>query len=230
MEKLLEKAGLFGGTFNPVHIGHLRVAEEVRSGFGLDRVYFIPAAVPPHKENTALAGFDDRCRMIEESISSNPGFIVSDAEFRRGGPSYTVDTVREFTKEAREKTEFFLIIGMDAFFEIETWKAYESLFDLISFIVMTRPLKSARDSRKRYEAMAEHVRRHVDKGYEIDQQKGRLVHEKKQPVWVYNVTPLGISSSQIRGLAGQRDSIKYLVPEAVEEYILKKDLYIYDKQ
>ena len=93
------KIGLFGGTFNPIHFGHLRAALEVREGCGLDRVLLIPAAVPPHKESGALAAAADRLRMIELAVEGEPGITVSDVETRRGGPSYTVDTVRHFHRE-----------------------------------------------------------------------------------------------------------------------------------
>ncbi len=220
--------GLFGGTFNPIHMGHLRVAEEVKAGFGLDSVYFIPAALPPHKETAGLANASDRQEMIARAIHSNPGFAVSDVEIRRAGRSYTIDTVNTFQETAGEDSNFFLLIGMDAFFEITTWKSYEQLLEKISFIVMTRPTDAMPASRRGFDAMAGYARAHVDKRYQVYPGKKCLVHESKKPIWLHEVSRLEISSTKIRSLAGGGQSIKYLLPESVEAYILSKELYTYD--
>lgn len=224
----MKRAGLFGGTFNPIHLGHLRAAEEVKNGFALDCVYFIPAALPPHKNTAGLADAADRQEMIARAIESNPGFALSDVEVRRQGRSYTIDTVRAFQTAQREDAAFYLIIGMDQFFEIDTWKAYESLFAEIPFIVMTRPQASGTDPLKRFDAMAEHARMKVDERYRPRPDKMCLVHETKQPIWMFDVTPLAISSSEIRDLIKKQESITYLVTDRVAAYILEKDLYNYD--
>jgi len=224
----MKRAGLFGGTFNPIHIGHLRAAEEVKNGFNLDCVYFIPAALPPHKNTIGLADAIDRQEMIDRAIASNPNFAVSDVEIRRQGRSYTIDTVKTFQSNSQEETAYYLIIGMDQFFEIVTWKAYEELFAAIPLIVMTRPQESGAKSLKRFDAMAEHARLHVDKDYQVGADKMSLVHETKQPIWMFEVTPLSISSSKIRDLIKKKGSIKYLVTDMVAAYILAKDLYNYD--
>lgn len=222
------RTGLFGGTFNPIHMGHLRVAEEVKTGFGLDSVYFIPAALPPHKDTAGLANAGDRHEMIARAIHSNPGFAVSDVEIRRAGRSYTIDTVNTFREAAGEESNFYLLIGMDAFFEITTWKSYELLLEKISFIVMTRPTDAGLAATRGFDAMADHAREQVDKGYQVYPVEKCLVHETKKPIWLHEVSRLEISSTKIRSLAGQGKSIKYLLPEPVEEYILSKELYIYD--
>ncbi len=227
MAPQVKRAGLFGGTFNPVHLGHLRMAEEVKSGFNLDSVFFIPAALPPHKDASNLAGAADRYEMIARAIATNPGFALSDVEIRRQGRSYTIDTVAAFQEKSGGHTALYLIIGMDAFYEIETWKAYERLFEKIPFIVMPRPDPYGRDSRASLEEMARHARHYVDKAYEMDKNQQRLVHPSKQAIHLHGVTQLDISSSRIRSLVGANQSIKYLVPEVVEEYILAKDLYAY---
>ena len=225
MARAVKRAGLFGGTFNPIHVGHLRAAEEVKNGFELDCVYFIPAALPPHKDTAGLVSARDRQAMIDKAIAGNPGFSLSSVEIRRQGRSYTIDTVRAFQADAAGDTDYYLIIGMDQFFEIDTWKTFEALFDEIAFIVMTRPPASGTDPLKRFDAMAEHARRHVDSGYQPRAEKMCLEHETRQPIWFYEVTPLAISSSRIRHLAKNRQSIKYLVTDKVEAYILAKDLY-----
>ena len=226
---MVKRAGLFGGTFNPIHLGHLRAAEEVKSGFGLDCIYFIPASLPPHKDTAGLADAADRKEMIDRAIASNSGFAVSDVEIRRQGRSYTIDTIAAFQEsQAAEKTVYYLIIGMDQFFEIDTWKSYDALFENISFIVMTRPSESSIDPLKRFDAVAEYARRHVDKAYHPQPENLCLVHETKQPIWMFEVTPLSISSSKIRELVRKQQSITYLVTDVVEAYILAKDLYKYD--
>jgi len=227
MERMVKRAGLFGGTFNPIHMGHLRVAEEVKTGFGLDRVYFIPAALPPHKDTAGLVNADDRHAMIALAIASNPGFAVSDVEIRRAGRSYTIDTVKSFQADASGDAAFYLLIGMDAFFEMTTWKSYEMLFEKIAFIVMTRPSASALGPKGGFDAIAEYARLHVDRNYRVNPEEKCLVHGSKQPIWIHEVTQLEISSTTTRSLVGRGESIKYLVPDAVEEYILTKDLYTY---
>ncbi len=224
----MKRVGLFGGTFNPIHVGHLRVAEEVKNGFDLDCIYFIPAALPPHKDTTGLVDAQDRKEMIDLAIASNPGFEISDVEIRRQGRSYTIDTVTAFQGGKQENTAYYLIIGMDQFFEIVTWKAYEALFEAIPLIVMTRPQEPESDPSKRFDTMLEHARLHVDKGYQARPDEMCLVHDTKQPIYMFEVTPLAISSSKIRALARQQNSIKYLVTDTVEAYILSKDLYSHD--
>jgi len=221
-----KRTGLFGGTFNPIHMGHLRMAEEVKEGFSLDGgVCFIPAALPPHKTAAELVGAAERYEMIARAIAANPDFSVSDAEIRRQGRSYTIDTVAAFQANGAPNAVFYLIIGMDAYYEIETWKDYESLFDRISFIVMPRPGESEGASRATLAAMVGHARRHVDEGYKIDADRKCLVHPQKQDVHLHSVTQLDISSTRIRSLVKAGQSIKYLVSEEVEEYIITKDLY-----
>ncbi|MFW5901493.1 MAG: nicotinate-nucleotide adenylyltransferase [Thermodesulfobacteriota bacterium] len=221
-----KRTGLFGGTFNPIHMGHLRMAEEVKEGFHLDGgICFIPAALPPHKAASKIVGAAERYELIARAIAGNPGFSISDAEIRRQGRSYTIDTVAAFQESSGRDAALYMIIGMDAYYEIETWKDYEALFDRIPFIVMPRPSESEGASRATLAAMLGHARRHVDEGYEIDAERKCLVHPQKQPVYLQPVTQLDISSSRIRSLVKAGQSIKYLVPEVVEEYILTKDLY-----
>jgi nicotinate-nucleotide adenylyltransferase len=117
------KIGLFGGTFDPIHFGHLRSALEVREACGLERVVLIPAAVPPHKGWGAMAAAADRLQMIELAVAGAPGLAVSDVELRRAGPSYTIDTIRDFQGEI-PGGEIALIVGLDAFLEIDTWKSF----------------------------------------------------------------------------------------------------------
>jgi nicotinate-nucleotide adenylyltransferase len=138
------RLGLFGGTFDPIHIGHLRAALEVKQGFGLDRIVFIPAALPPHKKGDQVADAADRLKMVELGVSGYSGFSVSDAELQRSGPSYSIDTINHFKKSSEPDSEILFISGLDAFLEIDTWKSYRDLLRQIAFIVIARPIAANR--------------------------------------------------------------------------------------
>ena len=132
------KVGLFGGTFNPIHLGHLRSAEEVRAAFALDRIYFIPSAAPPHKRETDIAPAQHRYNMVERAVADNPAFLASRIELDRSGPSFSVDTIRTF-QDRGTYTSLAFLIGMDAFCEIDSWHAYLEIPSLCDLIVTSRP-------------------------------------------------------------------------------------------
>ena len=129
------KIGILGGTFNPIHLGHLHLALEVRSKMGLDEILFIPAGIPPHKIDEDLASPADRFKMVEMAISDYPFFKISDFEIKRAEKSYSIDTVRALKKN-HPSNEFFFIIGLDAFMEIESWKDSTFLLQTVHFIVV----------------------------------------------------------------------------------------------
>jgi len=222
----LNSIGLFGGTFNPVHLGHLQVAEEVRAGFGLGKIIFIPSAIPPHKKTDGLADANDRYKMIVDAISKNERFIASDVEIKRRGRSYTIDTVIHFKNNLPKETTCYLIVGLDAFLEIDTWKSYRDFFELIPMIVMTRPAEGTTKIQDPCKAMETYISAHVSDGYRFLEHKSCFVHSTKQAIYLFNVTPVDISSSKIRTLVKQGTSIKNLVSDAVGEYIHKKGLYV----
>jgi len=132
------RVGLFGGTFSPIHFGHLRSAEEVREAFSLDRVYFMPAARPPHKGGGDVAPAAHRLKMVELAVADNPFFSASAVEFERGGPSYSIDTIRHFLTTLQPAALSF-IVGLDAFHELHTWKDYAAIPELCDLIVTSRP-------------------------------------------------------------------------------------------
>lgn len=208
------RIGLFGGTFDPVHNGHLRVAEEVRENFGLDRVYFVPSFIQPLKQHVRVTGADDRLHMIEMGTQGNPFFRPSRFETRRGGVSFSIDTVKAFAKRF---DEVYFLIGADAFGELHLWKDYQDLFYFTDFIVMTRPARRKVDL---MEMLAPEVRdkvRHVDESV-LEHASGKRIH-------LHGITQLDISSTKIRELARNNQSIRYLVPCAVERFVRKKRLY-----
>jgi len=203
--------GLFGGSFDPVHMGHLRIAEEVREGFSLDTVYFIPAWLQPVKRlTTDPAGANDRLEMIERAIKGNHHFRVSRVEIRKRDVSYTIDTVRHF---ARRFDDIYFLVGGDAFADIALWKSYRDLFLFANFVVMVRPGspigRLPETLREQFKAIGEST----------------WEHSSGKRIFLHHITQLDISSTRIRRLLQEGRSIKYLVPGAVEEHIRRRGLY-----
>ncbi|HEY7717060.1 MAG TPA: nicotinate-nucleotide adenylyltransferase [Candidatus Binatia bacterium] len=212
------KIGLFGGTFDPIHWGHLRSAEEVGETFRLDRVYFIPAAVPPHKRGQTTTPARDRLRMVRLAVAKNPRFEVSTAEIVRPGVSYSIDTIREFAARKRPGDSLYFIIGLDAFREINTWKDFAAIFPLCNFIVTSRPGRKEKDPLKGTSIA-------VKKLFCYDFKRKNYRHESGTRIFFAELTDIAISASEIRELVRQRKSIRYLVPTEVEKYIERRGLY-----
>jgi nicotinate-nucleotide adenylyltransferase len=222
----LKRIGLFGGTFNPIHLGHIQVIQEVKQGFGLDKIFIIPSALPPHKEPDGLVDAGDRIEMIRLAFLNHPDFSVSDVELNRSGPSYTIDTVRHFKAILHEDAELFLILGLDAFLEIDTWKSYKDLFLLIPFIVMSRGTDGKNGRVFGRKTVGDYLKSKISEGYTLSASQSSYIHKKKQPVYVFDVTPINISSTKIRKVIKNRNPIKSLVPEVVEAFIKNKGLYL----
>lgn len=208
------KVGLFGGTFDPIHMGHLRAAEEVREMFSLDIVYFIPVYMPPHKREKKIADYEDRMNMIRLSIKGNRFLKPSDIEKKRGGISYSYDTIRIFEDKYRD---IYFIIGIDAFSEINTWYRYKDLFYHTNFIVMVRPTTLKYSE---FELFPEEIREHLQL-----EEDGVFIHRSGKRIHFKDVTHLDISSTRIRHLIENNKSIRYLVPDKVVLYIEKRGLY-----
>lgn len=190
---------MFGGTFDPIHLGHLRAAENALESLELDRVAFIPAGTPPHRVEPSSSALD-RFAMTALATAGHPCFAVSDVELRRDGPSYTVDTVDGLRRESPE-AEVFVIVGSDTFPEMATWREHERLMALCTVAVVARPGEArAEAERPGAGGPAPRVARVEGPG-------------------------LDISASAIRGRVRQRKSIRYLVPDAVADYIAKRALY-----
>lgn len=202
--------GLFGGTFDPVHIAHLRIAEEVREAFSLEKVYFVPAWIQPLKRTATGAGADDRVRMLEMATRGNSFFRTSKVEIRRGGISYSIDTVKLFS---RRFDDIYFLVGLDAFSDIGLWRGSEELFSYANFVVMVRP-------GRRVEGLPGPLKGQAT-------QVGDLTweHASGKRIYVHHITQLDVSSTAIRELSRKGKSIRYLVPDAVERYITKRGLY-----
>jgi nicotinate-nucleotide adenylyltransferase len=211
------KIGLFGGTFNPVHLGHLRAAEEIREKFGLEKTIFIPAHVPPHKKDSVVSA-QHRFEMVKTALEDNPHFIVSDIELRRQGNSYSFDTIGHFSREYGPGAELFFIMGADAFREIHTWKQYPEFFSLCNFIVMSRPGSLEPEPEKNAPAGFAAMFTFNPGGPHYEHRSGRRMY-------FCRISPLDISSTGIRQAVREGRSVKYLVPDSVAGYILKHNLY-----
>ncbi len=223
------RIGLYGGTFNPIHLAHLRSVQEIKEQFSLDRIYLIPSARPPHKKNEIIPAAEDRFEMASLAVSGRGDLKVSDIEINRSGPSYSIDTVKYFLSKSTPGTKFFFILGTDAFFELETWKSYKNLLEISPLIIMIRPenLKETKSNIKinMIDRIKSYLHDIISENYFFDLKKSCFTHDIFQSVFYYEVTQLNISSTNIRNLMAQKKSIKYLVPEKIEEYIYKKGLY-----
>ena len=211
------KVGLFGGTFNPIHLGHLRSAEEVCAAFALDRIYFIPSASPPHKSQADIAPAQHRYNMVELAVADHPFFLASRIELGRSGPSYSVDTIRAFRARERHDALAFLI-GMDAFGEIDSWKSYQEIPGLCDLIVTSRPGVPT-------PAMNQLLPVALRPAFWYDSAKQRYQHESGHTLTLYTLNGLHISASAIRENIHAGLSTHGQLPAAVAEYIAKHALY-----
>jgi len=216
-----QRLGILGGTFNPIHFGHLAAAEEVRDRLKLEKVIFIPSALPPHKSDEDIPSAVQRQEMVRLAIKGNAHFTVSDTEIRRGGRSYTIETI-EALRQTHLGAELYFLTGLDAFLEIGTWKEWDRLLTLCSFVVLSRDGYRFRDI--------------AQLGF-LDVQERELAaldaREKEQVViaagnirvYLERVPFYDISSTDIRKRISEGRSIKYHLPEAVEHYIIENKLY-----
>ncbi|RBP39559.1 nicotinate-nucleotide adenylyltransferase [Garciella nitratireducens] len=198
-----KKIGIMGGTFDPIHYGHLIASKWAKENFELDKVIFIPAGVPPHKKEREVLSAEHRYFMTLLATIDEPDFDVSTIEIDRQGPSYTIDTIKELQAYYKD-IQIFFITGADAILEIHTWRNYEELIKSCYFIVATREGYDTKELYKRIE--------------KLDQKFGKRIFHMKIP-------PVGISSTELRNRIQQGKTVKYLIPPMVEEYIKKKHLY-----
>jgi len=208
------RVGLFGGTFNPVHVAHLRAAEEVRERCTLDRVEFVVAAVPPHKTDEGLASTAHRRRMLELALADNPAFAVNTSELERPGRSYSIDTI-EAAQASAPAARFTFVLGADAFADIESWKRFDEIFARCDVAVLSRP-----------GVTVERPPIAVENAFCYDPDRRVYVHASGNALAFNPITPLMISASDIRQRCADGRSIRYLVPRVVEEYIAVHGLYV----
>lgn len=198
-----QKIGIMGGTFDPVHYGHLVIAESARSEFGLEKIIFIPTGEPPHKKAYRITDAEDRYNMVQMAIADNDNFAISRIEIERPGPSYTVDTLMQL-HSLHPEIDPYIITGADAIVEILTWKNVSFIAALCHFIAATRP------------------------GYSLDrlnQEINGLPPVIRQKILTIEIPGVAISSTEIRKRLAENKPISYLLPGQVEKYIRQKKLY-----
>ncbi|AOK89132.1 nicotinate-nucleotide adenylyltransferase [Paenibacillus sp. S33] len=191
------KIGIMGGTFDPIHIGHLLAGEAARDAYGLDQVWFMPSHIPPHKHQAGASG-KERLEMTSEAVAGHPAFEVLDIEVLRGGVSYTIDTIKEL-QELHSAVDFYFIIGADMVNYLPHWQGIEELAQRICFIGVRRP------------------------GFQLALDE--LPHYLKDKVLLADMPVVDISSTDIRERAAEGRTIRYLVPDRVHDYITRGCLY-----
>ena len=219
--RLSQKLGILGGTFNPIHFGHLAAAEEVRVRLRLDRILFIPSFLPPHKLDEDVPSAIHRMEMVRLASQENAAFEISDIEIRRGGRSYTIDTIEDLHR-ANPDAELFFLTGLDSFLEIQTWNHWERLISLCRFVVLSRPGYHFSDLLKiNFMISAREVLMQLDNGALQE----AVVRTGSFTIHLQTIPLYDISSTDIRNRVKGGKSIKYLLPEPVETYIIKNRLY-----
>lgn len=213
----LRPLGLFGGTFDPIHHGHLRLAESARESLGLARVRFIPAGQPPHRATPGAAGAH-RLEMARLAAADNPAFEVDPAEVEAAQASYTILTLERLRAELGPRRPLVLLLGVDAFLGLPTWRRWTELFDFAHLAVANRP-GYALDGAALPPALADEARRRQAAPASLGEAPaGRLVQ--------FNMTPLAISATDIRARCAAGQSLRYLLPPAVLDYISRHQLYL----
>ncbi|MGM0471877.1 MAG: nicotinate-nucleotide adenylyltransferase [Bacillota bacterium] len=200
VEDDITRLGIMGGTFDPIHNGHLVTAEEAADQYNLDKVLFVPSANPPHKTNQQISPAQDRYMMAVLATMNNSKFDVSRIEIERGGLSYTIDTIRRL-KEALPKVELYFITGADAILDIFSWKEPEKLLEKCQFIAATRP------------------------GYSLDKLQEDTFKDYQEQILPLSIPRLDISATDLRQRVSKQRPIKYQLPESVAAYIYKRKLY-----
>ncbi|MDT8317739.1 MAG: nicotinate-nucleotide adenylyltransferase [bacterium] len=216
------RIGILGGTFNPVHSGHLRIAEEAREAISLDKIIFIPCYIPPHKDEEGMASADARMHMLELAVRDNPFFETSDMELKRGGKSYSIETLTRLRDDYGESAQLLFIIGMDSYREIGIWKNYAELFYIADFAVVRRPLAS--DEKKELSPV-KLLPVDIRDEFCYDPHKRIAAHRSGRLTYFLETTMLDISSTRLRDCLARGRSVKYLMPAEVEEFIKEKVIY-----
>jgi len=214
-----EKIGLFGGTFNPIHSGHIKAAGIVQRIFALDKVLFIPSFIPPHKESETIVSPGHRFKMVELAVENIASFVASPIEIEEKGTSYSILTIQKISK-IYPVGLFFFILGIDAFLEIDTWKNHERVLEQCKFVVISRKGYCLEDAKsvldRKYASgmcdlsVSEKIRENLDLSYRI---------------FLLPFDALDVASTEIRGRLRKKLSITHMVPESVADYIIRNNLY-----
>jgi nicotinate-nucleotide adenylyltransferase len=211
------RLGILGGTFDPIHLGHLRTAEEIGQELRLEKVYLIPSALPPHKTGDPVTPFHQRLAMARLAVSDSPLLEALDLEGRRTGFSYSIETLKEFHTLFSPDPELFFIIGVDAFLEIKSWKEYQNLFDYAHFVIIQRPGFQPEDLKPLLLDFGSEVKETVEPNV--------ITLPSGKTLILMVPTLMDISSTRVRGMVAEGKSIRFLVPESVRRFIMEKGLY-----
>ena len=212
----MKRIGVLGGTFDPLHLGHLRAAEVVKEALRLEKVLFVPASTPPHKASPPVTDAEHRAGMLERALSGEAFFEVSRLELDRGGRSYTIDTLEALAAGSKD-SRFFFVTGTDAFSEFRTWKSWQKLLDAHWFVVHERPgfpIEAVQ------EVLPEGMASRVLEASELEPGTEPRVLFLRRPM-------LQVSSTEIRRSIRENRSVRFLVPDAVAAYIRENRLYRY---
>jgi nicotinate-nucleotide adenylyltransferase len=214
-----ERIGIFGGTFNPIHKGHVKAAKEVQKVFQLEKILFIPSYIPPHKMSPDIASPSHRMKMVELAISSFPRFVPSSIEIDAGGKSYSILTLAKL-KEKFLDTSMFFILGVDAFLEIETWRDHEVVLEQCHFVVISRPGYRLKDAEK--SLGEEYIKRMV---WVSDSYRFKEKQNGGHNIFFLSISALNIASKDVRERVREGKYIGDLVAKPVGEYIRQNKLY-----
>jgi nicotinate-nucleotide adenylyltransferase len=211
------KLGILGGTFDPIHLGHLRTAEEIGQALNLEKVYLIPSASPPHKTGEPVASFNDRSAMVRLAVGDSALLEVLDLEAKRPGLSYSIETLKAFHSTHKPQPELFFILGTDAFREIKTWKNYQDLFEYAHFVIIERSGVQLHE----LEPLL------LELGFDTKdtEREDAFIRPSGKRVFRMSTTLMDISSTRIRELVAEGKSIRFLLPDPVRSYIMDKGLY-----
>lgn len=210
--------GLLGGTFDPIHFGHLRMAQELAEALQLDEIRFIPAAIPPHKTAT-FSSAEHRAAMVGLAIAHNPRFSLDERELHRSGASYTFDTLQSLKDELGQDTSLVLLMGSDAFIKLNTWHRWQELLTLCHITLVQRPISPTSSKETLPEVLETFLHDHyTENGADLHMHASGLITMQQ-------VTALDISATQIRSILTKNQSVRYLMPDRVIDYIRAQHLY-----
>ena len=212
--------GIFGGTFDPIHYGHLRVAEEIVETVGLQKMYFVPAGMP-RLRHSPVASSQHRVEIVRLAIQKNPDFVLDEREIYRDGVSYSIDTVREFKQEFGEEVRLCFILGADAFIKLPEWNNWKELFNLCHFIVSTRPGYSLTLIK---ELLSKELREECSQRWVSNTES--LRKDTSGLIFIASTTMLDISATSIRAHIAVGRNVRHLVPSVTVNYISKNKLYL----
>ena len=213
----MKRLGILGGTFDPIHLGHLRSAVEIGQALNMDKIYLIPSASPPHKTKVPISPFHQRLAMARLGAGDSSLLEATDLEGKRPGPSYSIETLRQLQKIFQGEFEFFFLMGADAFLEIKSWREYPALFEYANFVIMKRPGVPSH----RLEALLQSLEPALKRGRE----KNIYATAGRKKLIFMSTAMMDISSTRIRKLVSEGKSIRFLVPESVRQYIMREGLY-----